>query len=551
VLEYRGQLVLSCGLGLAAGGLILGIPAALLVAVLLLVGLLEEVMRLQRALTPSTTPWSIRAALAPVRGESVVKRPVDRSQRVGQEIHLEVELAVAAPFDGLTLVFVGWEHTDGLSVAAEHRAVTIGARHPRRVPIQVKAGNAAVHRIFGFRAWLMDAMGLLQADVFVPCPHEVAVLPRSLMLAVEQLAETRRNAARATAGARPDHQAGHGDEVRELREHRPGDPFKHIAWKASARRGQLMSRSFERERSRAMYVVLDTGAPMRAGVAGHAPIDQAFDFVHSLSQQSSLNTIPFGLSLVDGDVVANMPVCQGIEALRRTDRALLDVRRTVDESLAPLSDEGLIRLVASYLRAVEGVNLQPVNVTQGVSQATRQRVVMAALARLPARERMPALRGPEPSERLDMAILRRFCRAMDLALPYRRPLSSVEHARGLMRGVVAAMSSRRGPFNIIVVSDFGASIDDYGPLWQACRLARSRGHRLVVVTMPDGSYSELLSTAQAGEELDTIRGLVRAERVARRQFLDELADGCHRVGAVLVADPRRSQLVSIWAAATA
>ncbi|MDP6946547.1 MAG: hypothetical protein QF464_20530, partial [Myxococcota bacterium] len=187
MLEYRGQLLLGCGLGLAAGALILGIPAAMLVAVLLLAGLLEEVLRLQRALTPSITPWGIRASLVPVRGTSASKRPVDRSQRVGQPIHLEVELAVSAPFSGLTLVFTAWEHTDGLLVATTRPAVCVEARHRTRVPILVDAGNAAVHRVFGFRAWVMDAMGLLQAEVFVPCPHEVAVLPRNLSLSVEQL----------------------------------------------------------------------------------------------------------------------------------------------------------------------------------------------------------------------------------------------------------------------------------------------------------------------------------------------------------------------------
>ena len=32
-------------------------------------------------------------------------------------------------------------------------------------------------------------------------------------------------------------------EIRELREHMPGDPFKKIAWKASARRGRLLVRA--------------------------------------------------------------------------------------------------------------------------------------------------------------------------------------------------------------------------------------------------------------------------------------------------------------------
>ena len=39
--------------------------------------------------------------------------------------------------------------------------------------------------------------------------------------------------------------AGSGTELRELRELRPGDPFKSIAWKASARSGKLLVREVE------------------------------------------------------------------------------------------------------------------------------------------------------------------------------------------------------------------------------------------------------------------------------------------------------------------
>ena len=68
--------------------------------------------------------------------------------------------------------------------------------------------------------------------------------------------------ARRTLAARrrnwgPGRRRGEGTELYELREHVSGDPFKRIAWKASARRGRLMVREFEREDRDIVWLILD------------------------------------------------------------------------------------------------------------------------------------------------------------------------------------------------------------------------------------------------------------------------------------------------------
>ncbi len=431
MLDVRGQRLLGTLIGLAAAGLILSSPAALLVAVVLLAGLLLELSRLRRGLAPLSPPWTVEATLGPPHGEASTANLQVRSHRVGHEVPLELELRVARRFEGLQLFIDEFETTAGLVVRARDRVVRVGAGGANTVRVQAVAQAAAVHRVFGVRGRLLDAMGLVQARCFLPCPCEVAALPRSIHLDLRRLTETRRRAARSSTGLRPDNVAGSGDELRELREHVWGDPFKHIAWKASARRGRLMVRSFERERSRALFAVLDTGATMREGRLGGGPLDQGFDLVHSLAELAARQNLPFGAALADGEVHERVPVLEGLAALQATDRALLDVRRTVAEELAPLSDDALLNVVAAYLRAVERVSLEPGSGTGEDWVRFRQRTTMAALARLPARERTPAMRGREPSARADLSILRRFCRAKDLALPYRRGPSPEDRAVGI------------------------------------------------------------------------------------------------------------------------
>lgn len=547
MLDARGQLLLGCGLGVTAGGLILALPAALLVGVLMLIGLLQEVLRLRARLGPAVAPWGLQARLGPPRGEASTAGLAVRSQRVDQQLSLEVELTLRGDVDGLTLFITGFEATSGLDVEPARRVAVVRRGPATSVSVLVSARTAAVHRIFGLRGQIVDEMGVLAAEVFVPCPHEVAVLPRSLPLDMRRLPETRRRVARAAAGQMPDRVQGHGDELRELRDHQPGDPFKHIAWKASARRGRLMSRSFEHERARALYVVLDTGATMRDGRLGDGPLDQAQDLVHSLAEAATRLNLPFGLSAVDGEVIVRQPVLEGLRAVRETDRALLDMRRTVAEGLTPLPDADLLEIVARYLRSVERVDLPSGDAGGEAYVRFRQRTVMAALARLPERERLPALRGPEPSPRADLSILRRFCRAMDLALPYRGALDPERRLQGLVAGVSSALSARKGPFVIVIVSDFRGLRPAASQLWQACARARRSGHRVVVLAVREGGDGDLIDAVENADDVDTARGLAKADRAAREQLLHELNEGCRRAGAIFLPDPTPKRLLSLWA----
>ena len=60
--------------------------------------------------------------------------------------------------------------------------------------------------------------------------------------------------------------------LRELREHQPGDPFRRIAWKASARRGVLLVRDFEREERDVIWLVLQASVDLWSGPLGRAPL---------------------------------------------------------------------------------------------------------------------------------------------------------------------------------------------------------------------------------------------------------------------------------------
>ena len=61
-------------------------------------------------------------------------------------------------------------------------------------------------------------------------------------------------------------QRGLGRDFESLREYREGDDLRDICWTASARRGSLITRQYQTERSQPVWIVLDCGRLMRSRV---------------------------------------------------------------------------------------------------------------------------------------------------------------------------------------------------------------------------------------------------------------------------------------------
>ncbi len=77
---------------------------------------------------------------------------------------------------------------------------------------------------------------------------------------------------------------GAGREFESLREYREGDEFRDICWTAAARRGKLVTRLFQIERSQTIWLVLDAGRLMRARVSGLSKLDFSVNAALSLAE---------------------------------------------------------------------------------------------------------------------------------------------------------------------------------------------------------------------------------------------------------------------------
>ena len=79
-------------------------------------------------------------------------------------------------------------------------------------------------------------------------------------------------------------QRGQGREFESLRDYREGDEFRDISWSATARRGKLITKVHQIERSQVVWLVLDAGRLLRTQVAGLSKLDYTVNAALCLAQ---------------------------------------------------------------------------------------------------------------------------------------------------------------------------------------------------------------------------------------------------------------------------
>jgi uncharacterized protein (DUF58 family) len=80
---------------------------------------------------------------------------------------------------------------------------------------------------------------------------------------------------------------GFGRDFESLREFQQGDELRDVCWTATARRGRLITRTYQPERSQTVWVVVDTGRLMRARDGGRTRLDAAVSAAFALARVAS------------------------------------------------------------------------------------------------------------------------------------------------------------------------------------------------------------------------------------------------------------------------
>jgi uncharacterized protein (DUF58 family) len=361
---------------------------------------------------------------------------------------------------------------------------------------------AGCHVFHGAALTFGDALNLFTIEAFFPNPIAVKVFPRALALR-SRPATFGGGALHERVGIHAVMRRGPTGELRELRQHTHGDPFKFIAWKATARRRQLMVRELQHEMVTTHMVVVDVGSSMREGAVGGTRLDWACDAAAALGRATIASGDRVGIVCYDTRPLAELAPASGHHHyLRYVDR-LLHMRSVVDADLTDITAGELVATVARYLAHQEAVDVR-IRQTPPLADPRWQDiqagpdgqlydVTAAALRCTQLCEAMgtkadhEANPPPIVETNAQLRVLRRFCRLRGIELPYR---TAWEH--GLrVSGFAAAAERVRGlsrPDVVVLISDLSGLAEDEVRMKHALARLRGAAGKVIAVVPSFGAF---------------------------------------------------------------
>ena len=198
----------------------------------------------------------------------------------------------------------------GLTTAETSYTIQPGARGetevgPAYVRYQTPVGLA--------ERWAVADLG----QAVVTCPDLAEAKRHSIYLIRSRQIDIERRSTR---------QRGAGRAFESLRESRAGDEFRDICWTASARRGKLVTRLYEIERSQTIWILLDSGRLMRARVGHLSKLDYAVNAALALAQVALGSGDRVGVMAYGRRIVRRLPAARGSAHLTHVIDALATVR---------------------------------------------------------------------------------------------------------------------------------------------------------------------------------------------------------------------------------
>lgn len=352
-------------------------------------------------------------------------RRVTRTAR-GGEVVLEAELRNRGT-DDARAVNLRAIASSMLDVEVDPKDIELPAGSRVRLDVHIKTkrvGRWGVHGVaLEVRGTPAGGEGLYEVPLLFANPHGIEVLPPRLFSAIESPrgGRSRSMSVRGSAG----NGRGEGDELRELRDHVPGDPFKRIAWKASARRRKLVVREMEREERDVVWLLLDASVELWAGEPGVAPLDATADEVGALATRYLSRGDMVGMAVVATRVRSWVPAAEGSAQLGKIAAALASAANMTDADRSELDEQEVALRVAEHARPLDAGGLADVGRGNLDALATKADAL---------RSRAPFVPRPPYAKTSREQRLRHYCAAFGIELPPRvdGEREATDHTLGAM-----------------------------------------------------------------------------------------------------------------------
>ena len=207
---------------------------------------------------------------------------------------------------------------DGVDAAAGEGMAIFYRLRPRR------RGDVEFSRV---EVWRHSSFDLWRRRFFFGAPREVRVLPNFRPTLIRGLAGLEERLAQV--GVHLQRRRGEGLEFQELRDYRPGDTQRQINWKATARRGQLVTRQYQDDRNQQLVLLLDCGRRMHAREGELTHFDHVLDAALLLAWVALRQGDAVGVQAFAGDR-RWLPPVRGRGALERLLDAIYDLETSTE-----------------------------------------------------------------------------------------------------------------------------------------------------------------------------------------------------------------------------
>jgi uncharacterized protein (DUF58 family) len=167
-------------------------------------------------------------------------------------------------------------------------------------------------------------LGLAAVDRALPAAEAVQVYPN--LLEVRRYEALVRTTLVRAGGYRARRLPGAGREFSHYRDYNPDDDYRHVSWKATARRHKPITAVFESEHSQDVIFALDAGRMMAARVGTLTKLDHAINAVLMLAHVSQTFQDNLGLLVFSHTVHLYLPPAKGRAQHARFLQALYSVK---------------------------------------------------------------------------------------------------------------------------------------------------------------------------------------------------------------------------------
>jgi len=217
-----------------------------------------------------------------------------------------------------------------LTGATQKRLTLPGGNRPVSFSYHVVPTNKGDFEFGDIFVRYRSRLGLIERLGKIPSKLMVKVYPN--LLETEKYEMLARRGRLMQVGIRSAKMRGGGAEFESLREYVPGDEYRKIDWNATARRGKLITRQFEAERSQNIVLLLDTGRTMLQPVQKMAKLDYVVNTALMLAYVAAGSDDKVGLMAFDGEVRSYIPPAKSKAQVYRILESLYNIEARLVET---------------------------------------------------------------------------------------------------------------------------------------------------------------------------------------------------------------------------